>query len=246
MTVFCCRINSSSFPSGVTINEATTIASAYALSAFASIDSNGGTDIGAPAKTTTGPQCDPTDNWKSTGPSTCNYIGLKNAFATVQNLVDVASGAACVITPAYSSSHSCLSTSGSTPKYNISYAPQQRVNSLANVLAACANPSAGGAACDSLFTGATVTGSNQPKDTLQAALNIALHPGNNASQIAGLVPSTPFTPTISSSDAGVLTDWALAVVSMPIRFISVLMCLQPTSKPCCQSKPRSMRLPAKG
>jgi hypothetical protein len=207
-----CNSISSSFPSGVTINEATTIASAYALSAFASIDSNGGIDIGAPANTTTGTQCDPTDNWKSTGPSTCNYIGLKNAFATVQNLVDVASGAACVITPAYSSSHSCLSTSGSTPKYNISYVPQQRVNSLANVLAACANPSAGGAACDSLFTGATATGSNQPKDTLQAALSIALHPGNNANQIAGLVPSTPFTPTISSSDAGLLTDWALAVV----------------------------------
>jgi hypothetical protein len=203
-----CGSLNSTYSSGVTVNEATTIASAYALSGFASFDSKRGIDIGAPG---TGSACDLKDGWKSTGSSTCNYIGLKNAFATVQNLVDLASGAACVITPAYSSSHSCLSTAGSTPKYNISYVPQERVNSLANVLAACANPNAGGAACGSLFTDTTM-GTTKPGDTLQAALSIALHPGNNASQIAGLAPSTPFTPAISSSDASALTDWALAVV----------------------------------
>ena len=204
-----CSTISSSF-SSVTINEATTIASAYALSGFASVDSSGGIDIGAPA---TGPSCNATAGWQSTGPSTCNYIGLKNAFATVQNLVDIPSGATCVITPAYSTSHSCLSTKGSTANYNISYAPQARVNSLANVLASCANPNTGTSAnCASLFTNATVGTGTVPTDTLQATLSIAQHPGNNASTIAGLVPASPFQPTISSSDASALTDWTLAVV----------------------------------
>lgn len=205
-----CNSVSSSFPNGVTINEATTIASAYALSGFASADSNGGIDIGAPATVSS---CTATNTppWQGNGPSTCNYIGLKNAFATVQNLVDIPSGATCVMTPAYSSSQSCLSTAGSTASYNISYPPQARVNSLADVLAACANPSADGTGCDSLFMEATV-GTSAPADTLQAALSIAQHPVNNAKQIAGLVPATPFTPTISSSDASSLVDWALAVV----------------------------------
>jgi hypothetical protein len=198
-----CSTIGSSF-SSVTINEATTIASAYALSGFASVDSNGGIDIGAPA---TGPSCNATAGWQSTGPSTCNYIGLKNAFATVQNLVDIPSGATLSITPYYAKNP------GAGAGYNISYAPQARVNSLANVLAACANPNTGTSAhCASLFTNATVGTGTVPADTLQAALSIAHHPGNNASQIAGLIPASPFQPTISSSDASALTDWVLAVV----------------------------------
>ena len=194
----------------VTINEATTVASAYSLAQFASLGTHG-ILIGAPADTSTGSKCNATDNWQSTGASTCNYIGLKNAFATVQNLVDIASGAACVTTPAYSTTHSCLATTGATPVYNISYAPQARMNSLANVLAGCASPSAGASGCSTLFTNTTV-GSTVPADTLQAALNIALHPASNTSQIAGLVTATPFTPVIGASDASALRDWTLALV----------------------------------
>jgi hypothetical protein len=201
-----CSSISASFPSGVTVNEATTIASAFALSAFASIDSssNGGIDIGAPADTTTGSKCDPTDQWKSTGPSTCNYIGLKNAFATVQNLVDIPSGTALSITPYYKNNP------GAGVGYNISQVPQARINSLANVLASCANPTGTSTNCDSLSSYTTgATGA----DTLQAALNIALHPGNNASQIAGLATAMPsFQTSLTSTQLSALTDWALAVV----------------------------------
>jgi hypothetical protein len=205
-----CSSIGASFPSGVMVNEATTIASAYALAGFAQFDSNGGIDIGAPG---TGPSCNANAGWKTTGPSTCNYIGIKNAFAKVRNLVDIPSGTACIMTPAYSPTSNCLSTTGSTAYLNFSQAPQARVNSLANFLAACANPNTGTTTkCQSLFTNATVGANVPPADTLQAALNIAQNPGNNASQIAGLFPSTPFTPVLSLSDKSQLTDWVMAVI----------------------------------
>jgi hypothetical protein len=52
-----------------------------------------------------------------------------------------------------------------------------------------------------------------PTDTLQAALSIAQHQGNNASQIAGLITANPFfSPSLTADQSAALTDWALAVV----------------------------------
>jgi hypothetical protein len=127
--------NSSSFPSTATVNEVTTIASAYALSAFTKVPTSGsGIDIGAPATlnasvtvtptgggtpiTSIATKCDEADNWQSTGPETCNYNGFVSAFKAVKNLVNVtaatdaygvAAGAARSITPAYAN--------GNTPKF---------------------------------------------------------------------------------------------------------------------------------
>ena len=197
-----CSKIATSFPSGVTINEATTIASAYALAQFATIDStNGGIDIGAPATATT---CNEADGWKSKGASTCNYIGLKNAFAKVNNLVNLSTGMALSMTPYYSSN------TGSGIGYNYSQAPQARVHALANALASCANPTSGTSTnCGSLFTAAKV-GTTEPIDTLQAALNIAQNPGSNVSAIyAQIALVTPFgTPSYTAAP----TDWALAIV----------------------------------
>jgi hypothetical protein len=186
-----CANIATSFPSGVTINEATTIASAFALSAFANADTtNGhGIDVGAP---TGGSSCNDTAGWKSTGPSTCNYIGLQHAFATVQNLVDIPSGQALAVTPAYCKSTPCVtySSSTTTPYYNTSIVPQGRINAMANALATCVNPTTGTAAnCASLITATTITTATPvasvasgtkitPIDTLQAALNIAYCPGD--------------------------------------------------------------------
>ncbi len=194
----CASFNASA--TTVIVNEATTIASAYALSAFASIDSSsGGIDIGAPG---TGPSCNADAGWKSTGPATCNYIGLQNAFATVNNLVDITNGTALTVTPAYKSN--------SVLGYNSSIVPQTRIHALANALAACANPATGtGTNCSSLFS--SVMGA--PTDTLQAAWGIALHPGNNASAIASLAAaSTVFPQSLSAGDLSLISDWALPII----------------------------------
>ena len=228
-----CSQIASSFPSGVTINEATTVASAFALSGFASVDSNlGGIDVGAP---TSGSSCNATAGWKSTGSSTCNYIGLKNAFAMVNNLVDIASGQALAVTPAYCASTPCITatSSNTTPYYATSIVPQGRINAMANALAACTVDSS---KCSALFTAATITTASQivnvargttvaPEDTLQAALNIAHCPGDSSITACGVdvmsstgiysqvKASSPFQPSLLSSTASnTTTDLALAII----------------------------------
>ncbi len=163
-------------PAFVDINEVTTIASVYALSGFMADATHVGT-------------------------SSTNITGLKNAFATVSNLVDIPSGAALSITPAYQSN--------AVPYFHNSQVPQARINALANALAACVN-SAGGHAgdstvCGQLFTATTVN-SVVPADTLAATLSIAQHPGNNASQIAGLITANPFfQPSLTTTQTSALT-----------------------------------------
>jgi hypothetical protein len=173
--------NSSTFPTSITVNEATTVASAYALSEFANVDTTNGVgiDVGAPATfdSTKAPKCDAKDNWQSTGASTCNYIGLENAFATVRNLVDIPSGTALSTTPAYASG---------AAYYNTSIVPQGRINAMANALAACVSTQS---SCSTLFTATAITTASTivtvpsgttitPADTLQAVLNIAHCPGD--------------------------------------------------------------------
>ncbi len=143
---------------------------------------------GAPA---TGSSCNAAGGWKSTGPSTCNYIGLANAFATANNLIDLPSGTALSVTPAYKSNN--------VAGYNTSIVPQARINSLADALSSCANPTTGSSAnCGSLFGDATV-GTSVPADTLQATLNIAQNPGNNATQIASLAAANASFPSALTS-----------------------------------------------
>jgi hypothetical protein len=200
-----CSSIGSSVPSSVTINEATTIASAYALSGFAMLNTSGGggITIGAPG---TGSSCTATAGWKSSGASTCNYTGLSNAFATVSNLVDLPSGTVLSITPAYKSNP----VAGS----NISQVPQARINTLANILAACVDAAGN---CTSL---SGLTGNSA--DTLQSALYIAQHPGKwngttGAASLYNLVanPTDPFTPPYGNAATTLSAepnDWALAII----------------------------------
>lgn len=218
-----------------TINEVTTIASTFSLAGFAAVDSNGGIDVGAPTGGST--TCSATQ----VGSSSCNYPGIANAFNTVNNLANVtgsaesytyssdgtsgaysdAPGAARSITPAYSNGAMPAYTvkgktySGSAypvvENLNSSTVPQARMNTLANILAACVEASGN---CATLFDNAE-SGSTPASDTLQAALNIARSPGANVGNLFALQTAEATPPYGSSSASTLLTaapnDFTLAL-----------------------------------
>ena len=80
------------------INEVTTVASAYALSGFMA-------------------------DYAHVGASGTNYTGLKNAFATVNNLANTSTGAALSVAPYYSTM-----PSGTSATNYLSTVPQAEIN----------------------------------------------------------------------------------------------------------------------
>ena len=154
----------SSMPS-IVINEVTTVASVWALAPF----------IGREAQV---------------GTSAANAQGLLNAFANVNNLVDLSTGAA----------------PGAAPPTGASI-PVAKINSLANILAACVN-SSGSRACNALFSAARPPGGPEPANTLDAALNIARNPSMHVAALWAIAaPLSPFQPELSSAPP----DWMVAV-----------------------------------
>jgi len=169
--------------STVMVNEATTVASAWATAPFAANDELNGNP-----------------SYLYLGTSSTNLTGLANAFAAVNNLVDITTGKARFVTP----------TSNAA-------VPYVEINTLADFLNACAATSGGvegdGSSCGDLFTAAdtlgtgTYSGSIAPTDTLQAAFNIAQHPetadeykldsGNTLFALA--TASSPFRPILTSN-----------------------------------------------
>jgi hypothetical protein len=138
--------------SAVVVNEVTTIASAWATSPFAANDELTGNS-----------------SYLYLGTSSGNLSGLANAFAAVNNLVDITTGQARFVTPAANAA-----------------IPYVEIDTLADFLNACTATAGGvegdGSPCSVLFTAAdtlgtgTFNGSIAPSDTLQAAFNIAQHP----------------------------------------------------------------------
>jgi sugar lactone lactonase YvrE len=122
------------FPSNATINERTTVATAYAMAQFIA-----GAQIGG------------------------NAPGVRNASATVRNLVNLNSGQ--------------IGSVLETPPNGSQTSTKRAFNSLANMLAACVHDPT---ACPSLVTLATPPGGPPPGDTLQAAVNIAHFPWQHA------------------------------------------------------------------
>jgi sugar lactone lactonase YvrE len=167
--------------SPVVVNEVTTVASAWALAAFEANDPLSGNS-----------------SYLNLGASSGNAAGLANAFAAVNNLVDITTGAALFVVPAGNAA-----------------VPYAEINTLADVLNTCTSTGGGvegdGSACGNLFshtdplTGGPILNPTPPADTLQAAVNIAQHPDGQfgyaitAPTIFSLLgTSQPFQPVLNA------------------------------------------------
>jgi streptogramin lyase len=152
----CSSMNSSTT---VTLNELSTVASAATLAQFYA---NGG-NVGATAT---------------------NALGLANAMATEQVMVNLPTG---------------VSPSSTTPA-NVTV-NSAKLNSLAEAFSGCAVSSS---ACGPLFAAATVNGT-VPGNTLDAAFNIARNPASNVAAIFALATGTTFAPTLTVAPP----DWMM-------------------------------------
>ena len=179
----CSNLNSS-VP--LILNEVTTVATTWALAPFT------GTD------------------YAHIGSSSSNYTtGLANAFATVNNLVDVTTGSALSVTPA-----------------GYGTVPQAEINTLADAIDTCAATAGGapgdGSACDAYFEASNVSPvglgvpANSPTSILQAMLEVAQYPSNDYStpnsgtplyKLVSAVVSPPFTPVLTAAP----DDWSVAI-----------------------------------
>ena len=155
----------------ITVNELTTVASVWALAPFM----NGVANVGA---------------------SSTNLIGLINAFAAVNKLVDTRT--ATMPGPAL--------PSGAT-------LPLAVINTLADILETCID-SAGGSAgdgtpCGTLFALSRNASGIAPANTLTAALNIAQKPTQNVSALSLLLTgNAAYQPPLGNTPP---VAWTLAI-----------------------------------
>ncbi len=189
----------------VFVSELSTIAAAYTLRNFITVDSTHAStgqqilNISAPA-----------NNNAATGKCSpgCVAAGLAHGFQNAVNLVDSVS---------FNGVLPSGQANATPPTNGYGFVPQEEVNTLGNILQSCVD-SGGGAAtspytlgtsrCGDLFYWATPPGGTAPTNTLQAALNMAQYPANNVVNLFNLQPrATFFTPTMSQAP----NDLALSV-----------------------------------
>jgi hypothetical protein len=132
------------------------------------------------------------------GTSATNPLGLTNAFNTIYlKMYDIASG----VTPSY------------YLNFNAVF-PVAEYNTLADILASCINtvdttsPAGQSAICQSIFAAGAVNGV-APTNTIQLALNLALHPTIGLSLYAQGTPTAPYQPTLGTATAP--TSWTIAI-----------------------------------
>ncbi len=153
----------------LSINEVSTIVAAYALAGF---------------------MTDPTH--VSSGPSAASQRGLANAFAAINNLINIDTGTA---------RDQNLAGNG--------VVPQAEINTLADILVPCVNSDGAGAGCSTLFASVRKSGDTSTiADTAIAAIKLARNPALNVDTLFGLVPSaSPFQPTLSTKP----NDWTIGI-----------------------------------
>jgi len=151
----------------VFMNEVTTVAAVYGLSGFMT-DS---THLGY-------------------APTAGAQRGLANAFLTINNLVDPATGIARI-----------QNIAGNAD------VPQAEINSLANLLVNCVN-SDGTSGCTQLFDNAPALDGTPPTETVTAAINIAHKPGAN---VAALFTASTVVNTFQPALTAAPNDWTIAI-----------------------------------
>jgi hypothetical protein len=170
----------------VVVNEVTTVAAVWALQQFMA-----------------SPTINTTQGVPSVGTSATSYggvqtgiIGLQNAFAMVNNMVNNTIGSAAVPTNAWS-----------TPEIT-------KIDSLADILYTCdsTNPTTS-TACSTLITDATPSAKTKALDTIQVAWYMAQNPGSNVTNLYKLIPSTPAAPFAGLTATP--NDWTVGVNLAP-------------------------------
>jgi len=187
----CATLLANAATTTVWIDEVTTAATAIALAQYftptfgsASTDS-----FGAPTNTQA-------------------QVGITNAFATVNNLVNTTTG------------NAVTSSTFTNAGFTITTTPESaKLYTIADVLAACVNSDGTSTSpCQTtLFPDVTPTGGTQPTDTLQAAVDMVLNPSsNNASgstaNIAALCGIVSATPPYSSTCGTPPADWTVGIL----------------------------------
>ncbi len=125
----------------------------------------------------------------SVGASATNLTGITNAFLTAATLADPAAG----------------TSPGATLPSNAS-SPAQRVNSVANMLNACA---VSATACATLYSATTAAGGAAPANTLDAAFALAHNPASNGPSLYALAKtSSAYAPMLSSAPL----DWTMFII----------------------------------
>lgn len=206
-------VNSNNITSIVT-NEASTVAAVYALRNFISLN---GTTVNVTSSAT---------NYAGTSgvgvPG--NYAGLAHAFLNANNLAPYKLGAFQQW------------TAGGTDATNGGVVQVQELNSLAYAQYLCTIGGDGTKAgdfsyCTTLYSLTTPPGGTAPTNSLQAMLNIATYPTNNAAGILAFtqtpIPGTAqtgpqqinagvYVPALSATGLGTLTnDWSVAIYYGP-------------------------------
>jgi hypothetical protein len=155
----------------VFINEASTIAAAYAIGQFMTVDGTT-VNISAPANINAATSSCTLTSGQTTS---CNAAGLAHAFLNAANLVNAVgtSGA-----PPTGFPYSAL------PNNSSAVVPQALINTLANSVEACVNSSGSSSTpCTNLMTDTTpptalLASPNAPTNTLQALIDLAQYPGD--------------------------------------------------------------------
>jgi hypothetical protein len=183
------------------MDEVTTAATAYALGQYftpAVGGSSSADSFGAPNTTQA-------------------QTGITNAFATVNNLVcGVSTNAVCGNSATGNAVTSATLTNNSL---TITATPEAaKLNTVANILAACVNSTGVGdplGTCTTLFNSVVTTSGTKPTDTLQAAVYMSLNPtSNNATGSTTNLAALFALVTGSAPYVGVSaqpTDWTIGI-----------------------------------